>query len=127
MPLTGHAARQLRALAHALSPIVHVGKHGVNDDVAAAVSRALLDHELIKVKVQGEAPESPDDVAADLAERCLADVAQRIGRVVVLYKPHPRKPTIPVPKGYTKPVKVAPKVVDADAPTDASDLTHDEA
>ena len=124
MPLTGPAARQLRALAHALSPVVHVGKHGVNDDVAAAVSRALLDHELIKVKVQGEAPESADEVGAALAARCMADIAQRIGRIVVLYKPHPRKQTIPIPKGYTRPAKVAAKVADPDAPGDASHLTH---
>lgn len=120
MPLTGHAARSLRALAHDLSPVVHVGKHGVTDELCAAVARALLDHELIKVKVLPEAPASPDEVAADVASRTASDVAQRIGRIVVLYKPHPKKPRIPVPKGWTKPA-AAPKPTPAPAADEPGD------
>lgn len=92
-------------MAHALKPVVQVGKHGATEEVGAAVARALLDHELIKVKVLSEAPASPDDIAATLAEMTSSDIAQRIGRTVVLYKPHPKKPKIKVPAGYTAPPK----------------------
>ncbi len=116
MPLSGHAARSLRALAHDLSPVVHAGKNGVNAEVAKAVAQALADHELIKVKVLRECPITPDEVGAELAEATRSDVAQRIGRIVVLYKPHPKKPKIKVPKGWTPPPKAKKKGFDE--PTD---------
>lgn len=107
MPLTGAAARELRALAHDLEPVVQVGKGGVTKPVLAAVSQALHDHELIKVKVLSEAPVERKIAAAQLASQTAADVVQVIGRIVVLYKPRPKKPTIKVPKGYTAPQPAA--------------------
>jgi RNA-binding protein len=106
MPLTGAAARTLRALAHSLQPVVHVGKHGVTPKLVAQLERALLDHELIKVKILPEAPEDRKDIGAALADATGAELAQLIGRVALLYKPHPKKPTIKVPKGYTPKPKV---------------------
>ncbi len=117
MPLTGNAARSLRALAHDLKPVVHVGKNGVNAEVAKAIAQALTDHELIKVKVLGECPTTPDEVGAELAEVTRSDVAQRIGRIVVLYKPHPKKPKIKIPKGWSPPPKVKAK-----KPTEPTDI-----
>ncbi len=92
-------------MAHALKPVLHVGKQGATETVGAAVARALLDHELIKVKVLSESPASPDDIAAALAKLTSSDVVQRIGRTVILYKPHPNKQKIAIPKGYTAPPK----------------------
>ena len=132
MPLTGQAARALRALAHDLRPVVHVGKNGMNETVAKAVAQALSDHELIKVKVLRECPITPDEVGAELAEATRSDVAQRIGRIVVLYKPHPKKPTIKVPKGYTPPPKAKKKaaeptnIVPPSSPQVASDSDMDD-
>ena len=103
MPLTGAAARQLRALAHHLSPVVQVGKEAVTKGVIAQVARALFDHELIKVKIGSESPVDRKIAAGQLASQTASDVVQVIGRVVVLYKPHPKKPTIKVPRGYTAP------------------------
>ena len=121
MPLTSHAARELRALAHSLTPVVHVGKNGVNDEVTAAVSKALLTHELIKVKVLSECPLTADEAGAELAKATSGDVAQRIGRIVVLYKPHPKKPKIKVPKGYTAPPKKRVASGDDDDDRDSDD------
>jgi len=113
MPLTGQAARSLRALAHDLKPVVHVGKNGMNAEVAKAVEQALSDHELIKVKVLQECPLTPDEMGAELSAATRSDIAQRIGRIVVLYKPHPKKPKIKVPKGWTPPPKAKKKPVEA--------------
>jgi RNA-binding protein len=107
MPLTGAAARQLRALAHHLDPVVQVGKGGVTKTVVTAISKALHDHELIKVKVLSEAPVDRKIAAGQIASQAVADVVQVIGRIVILYKPRPKKPTIKVPKGYTAPQPVA--------------------
>ncbi len=66
--LTGKQRRHLRALGHHLEPVIHVGKNG---SVAAveATHRALLDHELIKVRVGAECPEDRLEVAELLATK----------------------------------------------------------
>ena len=109
MPLTGAAARSLRALAHALKPGVHVGKHGVTDELVDQVAAALLAHELIKVKVLSESPANRHDAGAEIAARTRSELAQVLGGMLILYKPHPKKPKIKVPKGYTPPPKAKPK------------------
>lgn len=101
MPLTGKATRYLRGLGHDLSPIVQIGKEGLTDGLIAATSRALLDHELIKVRVGGEAPDDRMTSAEQLASRTGADLVQILGRTCLLYKRHPKKPVIVLPKGGT--------------------------
>jgi RNA-binding protein len=114
MPLTGAAARKLRALAHPLKPVVHVGKHGVTDELVKQVEAALLAHELIKVKVLSESPASRHDAGVEIAGRTRAELAQVLGGMLILYKPHPKKPKIPVPKGYTPPPRAKAKVAAKD-------------
>ena len=96
-PITGRAARHLRALGHDLAPVVLVGKEGITDGLVAATSAALLTHELIKVKVQAEAPLDRKDAAVELAERTGSALAQVLGRTFLLYKRHPKKPRIVLP------------------------------
>jgi RNA-binding protein len=96
--LTGKAARYLRGLGHELSAVVSIGKEGLTDSVVAAASSALLTHELIKVKVQPEAPTDRKLVAAELAEKTDSALAQVLGRTFLLYKKHPKKPKIQLPK-----------------------------
>ena len=43
--------KQFRSIAHHLKPIVTVADKGLTANVVAELSRALQDHELIKVKV----------------------------------------------------------------------------
>jgi RNA-binding protein len=45
--------RFLRGRAHALRPVIQVGQQGLTEGVRAETARALGDHELIKVRVQG--------------------------------------------------------------------------
>jgi len=97
--LKGKAARHLRALGHDLAPVLYVGKEGITDGVVAATKTALLTHELIKVKVQSEAPEGRKETAAQLAERTESALAQVLGRTFLLYKRHPKKPKIALPAG----------------------------
>jgi RNA-binding protein len=95
--LGGAALRHLRGLGHALAPVVMVGKDGVTDAVVAATRAALLTHELIKVKILGEAPLDRRDAAALLAAGTDSALAQVLGRTLLLYKPHPKKPKIALP------------------------------
>ncbi len=43
----------MKARAHALEPVVHIGHGGVTDAVVAEVNRSLVAHELIKVRAGG--------------------------------------------------------------------------
>jgi RNA-binding protein len=94
----GKAARHLRALAHHLDPVVQLGTAGLTDAVLKKVAVELENHELIKVKVGENAPMSAREAAPLLEERTGAQVAQVIGRIVVLYKARAEKPTIVLPK-----------------------------
>lgn len=95
--LTGKQRRHLRALAHDLKPVVQVGKDGIDDGLVAAVDQALVDHELIKVKVGENAGMDRHDVADDLAAKTKSEVAQVLGNIVLLYRAHPDEPEIELP------------------------------
>jgi len=96
--MTGKERRYLRALAHRMSPVVIVGQRGVSDAVVRQVDGALIDHELIKVRLGSECPADRDEVGTTLAERTGAEIAGAIGRVVILYRPHPERPRIALPR-----------------------------
>ncbi|MBX3229963.1 MAG: ribosome assembly RNA-binding protein YhbY [Labilithrix sp.] len=95
--LTGSQTRYLRGLGHHLDPVVQVGKDGITDGLVAATKEALLAHELVKVKVQQEAPLDRKDVGPELAKLAAASFVQVLGRTVLLYKRHPNKPKIALP------------------------------
>jgi RNA-binding protein len=84
--------RALRSAGHGLDPVVQIGKQGVTDPVVAQVARALLDHELIKVKLGSECPSSRFEVAERLGGEPGVKVAQILGRTILLYRRHPKHP-----------------------------------
>ncbi len=98
MTLTGKQTRHLRGLGHHLEPVVQLGKAGLTDGVRDAVNAALTTHELVKVRVGTECPEEPADLAARIAPDLKAELVQRLGRTVLLYRRHPKKPKIELPK-----------------------------
>lgn len=85
MALDGKSRRKLRALGHHLDPVVIIGQGGVSDAVTAAVEQALYDHELIKIKVN-EGPADRHEAAEALANTTGAEIAQVLGRTVLLFK-----------------------------------------
>lgn len=97
--LSGKQRRHLRALAHDLKPVVQVGKDGIDDGLIAAVDQALVDHELIKVKVGESAGLDRHDAAEDIAQKTKSEVAQVLGNIVILYRAHPDEPQIVLPRG----------------------------
>ncbi|XXY49819.1 ribosome assembly RNA-binding protein YhbY [Sorangium sp. So ce269] len=99
MDLTGKQRRHLRALGHHLDPVVQLGKAGLTDGVVAAVEAAVERHELVKVRLGTECPDDLGDVAEALSERLRAEVAQTLGRTILLYRRHPKEPKIKLPTG----------------------------
>jgi RNA-binding protein len=85
--LTSRERAHLKARAHALEPTVQVGHAGITDALVAEADRALTAHELIKVKL-GEADREIRDAHADaLCVRTDAVSVQRVGKVIVLWRP----------------------------------------
>lgn len=94
MELTGRQKRTLRALGHHLRPAITIGKQGLAGAVLAQVEDGLLAHELIKVKVLKTCPLDAGEVAAQLTGGTGAVLAQSVGHTLLLYRPHPERPTI---------------------------------
>lgn len=76
---------------------MQIGKGGIDDGLVAAVEQALLDHELIKVKIGENAGIEREEAAEAIAKKTKSDVAQVLGNIVLLYRAHPDDPTIVLP------------------------------
>lgn len=94
--LTGKQKRHLRALGHSLKPVILVGKGEVNDRLVLETAEALAAHELIKVKLLESCLMDRHQVADSLAVGCGAEVAQVLGRTILLYRPA-KEPKITLP------------------------------
>jgi len=92
----------LRSLAHPLKPVVQIGHQGLTTGVVAALDVALERHELIKVKIAGDAEVEPEEVAPEIERATHAQLAQLIGHTLVLYRRREREPKIQLPKAKTK-------------------------
>jgi RNA-binding protein len=84
--------KRLRGHGHNLQPVVQIGKNGTTASVLEQITNALFDHELIKVKLGTECPESRFGVAERLAALPGANVVQILGKAILLYKRHPKEP-----------------------------------
>ena len=89
MTLTSKERASLRAEAHHLSPLVHVGHHGLTDPLLESLDDALRTRELVKVQVARQSHIVAREAARALAEAVRADVVQVIGRTVTLYRENP--------------------------------------
>ncbi len=98
MTLTGKQRRHLRALGHDLEPVVQIGKQGLVDSVVAAVDEALEKHELVKVRLGTECPEGRDEVAERLGPATKSEVAQILGRTMLVYRRRAKDSKIQLPK-----------------------------
>jgi RNA-binding protein len=97
--LNARQRAHLRALAHPLKPILHIGKEGVTEAAVRTIERAFNTRELLKLKVLEAAPEEARETGDVIAGRIAgAHAVQVIGRTVVLYRRHPEKPVIELPR-----------------------------
>jgi len=97
--LTSKQRAYLRRLAHHLKPVVLVGADGITASVVTSVEEAFHTRELLKVKLQESSPTDPRS-AADAIAAALEGVhpVQTIGRTAILYRPHPERPEIVLPR-----------------------------
>ncbi len=94
MALTTKQRAKLRALANELSPILHIGKDGISDNIIRQADDALEARELIKASLMRNSPVDAKEACAALAEACGADPVQCIGSKFVLYRESKENKTI---------------------------------
>jgi RNA-binding protein len=89
MPITGKERAELRAEAHHLDPLVHVGSQGVTPTLVKSLDDALRTRELVKVQLGRQIEEKPRAIAERLAQETGSTVVQVIGRTATLYRKNP--------------------------------------
>jgi len=99
--LTGKQKRFLRGLGHELKPVIMVGKNEINESLVSETDSALATHELIKVKILESCTMDRHEVADAMAKACGADVAQVLGRTLLLYR-RGEEAKIELPQGSGK-------------------------
>lgn len=92
MPITSKQRAELRAEAHHLDALVHVGHQGLTDTLRGALDDALRTKELVKIQLARQSDLTPRDAANELAVALGADVVQVIGRTATLYRENPDIP-----------------------------------
>ncbi len=92
MSISGKDRAALRAEAHHLTPMVHVGQYGVSPTVVQSLDDALRTHELVKVQLGRNADLTVKDAAANLAAATDAIVIQVIGKTATFYRENPELP-----------------------------------
>ena len=95
--LTGKQARYLRGLGHSLKPLLQVGKSGITKSFIHQVDSVLETHELIKIKLIKSAPEDVKEAGAKLSTGVPCQIAQTIGKTLLLYRQRKENPTIVLP------------------------------
>jgi len=84
--LTPAERKALKAKAHKLDPVVHVGAKGLTDEVIAEIDRALQAHELIKVRAATLDRNAREQAFDLIVEKTRAQGVQHIGKVFVLFR-----------------------------------------
>ena len=80
-----------RAEAHHLDPVVMIGGDGLTPAVKKETDAALKAHGLIKVRVLGDDREQREAMYRQLCDELGAAPIQHIGKLLVLWRPKPKK------------------------------------
>ncbi|HYU54076.1 MAG TPA: ribosome assembly RNA-binding protein YhbY [Gemmatimonadaceae bacterium] len=87
--MTGRERAELRAEAHHLDPLVHVGQQGLTPSLINTLDDALRARELVKVKLRTKDDVKPKEIANSLALATNSAVVQVIGRTATLFRENP--------------------------------------
>ncbi len=86
MKLSSDQIKQYRAIAHNLKPVIIVGENGASEALLAELTRALNDHELIKIKINLGEKSDRALLTEEILAASGASLIQTIGKMAVLYK-----------------------------------------
>ena len=75
-----------------MPPVVQIGKSGLSESVKKAIDEQLLAHELIKVRRAADCPVDKHAIAAAIESDLGAEIAQKLGHTLLVYRAHPENP-----------------------------------
>jgi len=97
MKINNAQKKFLRQSAHHLKPVVWAGQQNITKALITEIEEVLERHELIKVKCRLGEREERDAGIKKICEDTGAELVQRIGNIVTLYKKNSEKPVIKLP------------------------------
>lgn len=90
LEMTSKERAVLRSRAQSLDPVVMVGRDGISEGVVQALDKALLDHELVKVRFQ-DFKDITKVLSAELAEKTSSVLVATTGFTAVFWRENPDK------------------------------------
>lgn len=78
--------QRLRALGHALHPLVLIGDQGLTDAVLKEIDVHLNAHGLIKLRAGGAEREAREAMLAEMCEKLNAHPIHHMGKVLMIYR-----------------------------------------
>ena len=88
LELTPTQRRYLKQHAHALKPLMQMGKEGPSKSFIVALLEQLAAHELIKVRILNNCLAEPGEIGAALAAAEIT-LVQKVGHVLTVFKQKP--------------------------------------
>ena len=92
--LSGKQKRYLRSLAVNDKAVFQIGKDGLSDNLYTSVKEALKTRELIKISVLKTCELEMNEIAIEICAHSGAELVQKIGKTLVLYKQSKEKKII---------------------------------
>lgn len=85
--LTSQDIRELRSKLHHLKPVIIIGNNGLTEAVIHEISRALNDHELIKIRTNiKNRKEELVKITQEICAKTTSTLVQVIGHIVAIYR-----------------------------------------
>lgn len=78
--------KQLKAKSHSLKPVVIIGDKGLTENVHLEIERALLAHELIKIRVNAATKEDREKMVQEICESSGAEQVVTIGHIATIFR-----------------------------------------
>ena len=95
--LKNNQKKHLKALAHNKKPVVIIGNNGLTSTVLEEIDKALIHHELIKIRVNAEDRDQRETMVQRIGTELTAELVQRIGHIATFFRRNPEHSKIQLP------------------------------
>ncbi|MEE0434017.1 MAG: YhbY family RNA-binding protein [Peptococcaceae bacterium] len=86
MSLSKKEIKELKAQAQEIKPKILVGKNGLTEGTLQSIDEVLTADEIVKIKFLNNSIDVDQALCEELADAVEAELVQKIGRMVVLYR-----------------------------------------
>ncbi len=88
--LKGYQRKYLRAMAHALKPVLLIGQRGLTPTVTQELAQALDRHELVKIKfIECKVKGDKQRMAEELKDAASAHLIGMVGHTAIFFRSNP--------------------------------------